>query len=135
MLETDHTRTDSTAPLTRKQTLTYNSLMTKTVDNALEDVFSALSDPTRRRLLDLVATGDRPVKSLAEAFDMTRPAISQHLRILQRAGLVTERKVGREHHYALRAAPLREVHSWVQQYEHFWQERLDALGEHLDNAE
>ena len=96
------------------------------------DVFQAIADPTRRRLLHLVAAGDQPVKALATAFPMSRPAVSQHLRILQQAGLVVERKVGRERHYQLRAAPLREVSAWVQQYERFWDERLDALGAHLE---
>ncbi len=109
--------------------------MIRAGDSSLTNVIHAIADPTRRRLLELVATGERPVKSLADAFDMTRPAISQHLHILRQAGLVTERKVGREHYYTLRAAPLRDVHDWIQQYERFWHERLDALGEYLDNIE
>lgn len=106
--------------------------MAATTDPPRSDVFQALADPTRRRLIGLVAEGDRSVASLAAAFPMTRPAISQHLRILRQAGLVTERKVGRERHYRLRAAPLREVSAWVGQYEQFWRDRLDRLGEHLD---
>lgn len=98
------------------------------------DVFGALADPTRRRLLELVAAGDQTVTSLAAPFAMTRPAISQHLRILREAGLVTERKRGRERYYRLRAAPLREVSTWIQQYEGFWQERLAALGEELTST-
>ena len=106
--------------------------MTAITDPPQLDVFQAIADPTRRRLLGLVAEGDRSVASLAAAFPMTRPAISQHLRVLRRAGLVTERKVGRERHYRLRAAPLREVSAWVGQYERFWRDRLDRLGDHLD---
>ncbi len=96
------------------------------------DVFHAISDPTRRALLDLVAQSEQPVKTLAQAFAMSRPAISQHLRILKQAGLVVERRVGREHLYRLQAIPLQEVSDWVQHYERFWRERLELLGEHLD---
>ncbi len=108
-------------------------MVQKQKDNLLQvDVFHASADATRRGRLDLVANGEQPVKTLAQAFAMSRPAISQHLRILKQAGLVTERKVGREHLYRLQADPLYEVSDWVQHYEHFWQERLELLGEHLD---
>lgn len=100
------------------------------------DVFVAIADPTRRRLIELL--GAQPglaVHALARPFDMTRPAISQHLKILRDAGLVTEHKIGRERRYQLRAAPLREVSEWVGQYEKFWRERLGALGAYLDAHE
>ncbi len=96
------------------------------------DVFHAISDPTRRRLLTLMANSELPVNELARAFAMSRPAISQHLRVLLQAGLVLERRVGRERHYRLHAAPLREVSEWVKQYEQFWQEKLYLLGEQLE---
>jgi len=96
------------------------------------DVFAAISDPTRRRLLDRLGARERPVNDLARPFAMTRPAISQHLRILRRAGLVGVRRVGRERRYRLRAARLREVHDWVAHYERFWREKLGALGKYLD---
>jgi DNA-binding transcriptional ArsR family regulator len=92
------------------------------------DVFHAISDPTRRRLLDLIARGNQPVKVLAQEFAMTRPAISQHLRVLAEAGLIVEKKIGREHHYQLQAESLSQVHDWVQQYERFWHDRLELLG-------
>ena len=98
------------------------------------DVFRAIADPTRRELLALVAEGERPVRQLASTFAMSRPAVSQHLRILLDAGLVTERKVGRERYYRLNADPLREISLWVRQYEEFWRERLDALGRHLEHS-
>jgi DNA-binding transcriptional ArsR family regulator len=101
----------------------------------LGDVFQAIADPTRRSLLEMVADGERPVNVLAESFQMSRPAISQHLRVLREAGLVTERKVGRERRYRLRAAPLREVRDWVRQYEWFWQAHLGALSEYLGDDE
>lgn len=104
-------------------------------ESARPDVFQAISDPTRRQLLQLVAEGEQPVSALTESFSVTRPAISQHLRILLDAGLVAERRVGRERRYRLRAAGLREVSEWVRQYERFWRDKLEALGGHLDDAE
>ena len=84
--------------------------------------------------MDLLTDGEQPVKSLAEPFGMSRPAISQHLRVLRHARLVNERKVGRERCYRLCAAQLREVSDWLRKYERFWGEKLDALGEHLNEA-
>jgi len=96
-------------------------------------VYFAIADPTRRRLIELLGAGPgQPVHALAEPFSMTRPAISQHLRILRDAGLVSEHRVGRERRYQLRAGPLREVSDWVRQYERFWQQRLTNLGAYLD---
>lgn len=99
------------------------------------DVFVAIADPTRRKLLEALggAAPGLPVNTLAKPFDMSRPAVSQHLKILRDAGLVTEHRVGRERRYQLRAAPLREVSEWVGQYERFWQHRLGALGAYLDS--
>lgn len=96
------------------------------------DVYLAIADPTRRRLLDLIGTGERPVNQLAAPFRMSRPAISQHLRILRRVGLVDMRKDGRERWYRVRGERLREVFDWVAHYEKFWTEKLQALGKYLD---
>ena len=96
------------------------------------DVFHAVGDPTRRRLLVLLGKGERPVNALARPFRMTRPAVSQHLRVLRRAGLVTVRRAGRERYYRLQAARLREVFDWVAYFEKFWPEKLRALREYLD---
>ena len=96
------------------------------------DVFYAIADPTRRRLLDLLASSEQPVNSLAERFSMSRPAVSQHLRILRNTGLVRVRRVGREQRYRLRAQRLRAVHDWVADYQRFWNEKLRMLGEHLE---
>jgi DNA-binding transcriptional ArsR family regulator len=99
----------------------------------MTDVFFAIADPTRRRLLDLLgAQPGQPVHELAVPFSMTRPAVSQHLRILRDAGLVVEQRVGRERRYRLRAAPLHAVSEWVNQYERFWHEHLTSLGTYLD---
>jgi DNA-binding transcriptional ArsR family regulator len=76
-----------------------------------------------------------PVRRIAAPFSMTRPAISQHLRILRDAGLVGVRRDGRERYYRLRARPLRQVYDWVAHYERFWQGKLKALGTYLDQNE
>lgn len=99
---------------------------------ASADIFQAIADPTRRALLDRLKDGEQPVKQLASAFEMTLPAISQHLQVLSEAGLVQMRKVGRQRLYRLNPAPLKEVSDWVTDYEQFWQEKLDALGSYLE---
>jgi DNA-binding transcriptional ArsR family regulator len=105
----------------------------KTVQHTGGDVFTAIAHPVRRQLLDMLVAGDQPVKRLAEPFDTTRPAISQHLRILLDAGLVTEQREGRERRYRLRAERLQEIEHWLRHYEHFWRRKLDALGEFLED--
>lgn len=84
-------------------------------------------------MLDLLSAEDRPVKALAAYFDMSQPAVSQHLRVLRRAGLVSERRVGRERRYRVDAHRLRVVHEWVARYEKFWRGRLKALGQALED--
>jgi len=100
---------------------------------ASADIFQVIADPTRRALLDRLREGEQPVKQLAEPFEMTLPAISQHLQILCEAGLVTQRRAGRQRLYQLNPQPLKQVSQWVSDYEQFWQEKLDALGEYLEN--
>lgn len=99
------------------------------------DVYRAISDPTRRQILDLLATSERPVGELAAPFAMSQPAISQHLRVLREAGLVAERRVGRQRRYRLNPEPLKEVATWVAQYERFWRDRFTALERYLDEEE
>jgi DNA-binding transcriptional ArsR family regulator len=92
-----------------------------------------LPDPTSKSVsYQLLRDGEQPVKQLAEPFEMSLPAISQHLHILCEAGLVTQRKVGRQRLYRLNPEPLKEVSDWVNPYEQFWQKKLDALGEYLE---
>jgi DNA-binding transcriptional ArsR family regulator len=98
------------------------------------DVFAAVDDPTRRRVLDLLSRGELPVRRIAAPFAMTRPAISQHLRILLRARLVRVRREGRDRYYRLDAKPLRQIHDWVGHYERFWRGKLTALGKFLDEG-
>ena len=92
----------------------------------------AISDPSRRRVLDLLAEGERTVSELLAHFSFSQPALSKHLRVLREAGLVVARPVGRERRYSLRPEGLRSVADWIRAYERFWTGRLDALGDVLD---
>jgi len=95
------------------------------------EVFAAISHPARRRMLDLLADGERPVNAIAVNFEMSRPAVSQHLRILLDAGLVTEQRHGRERRYRLEVERLAPVRDWIAHYERFWDERFVQLQKHL----
>jgi DNA-binding transcriptional ArsR family regulator len=99
---------------------------------ASSDIFQAISDPTRRAILDQLRYGEQPVKQLAEPFDMSLPAISQHLQVLCGAGLVTQQRAGRQRLYRLNPEPLKQVSDWVAHYEQFWSKKLDALSEYLE---
>src|SRR4051812_32893437 len=95
-----------------------------------DDVFAALASPVRRELLRLLRDeGNQPVQELASHFDMSRPSVSEHLRVLLAAGLVREGKEGRNRYYRLHAQPLRLVDSWLAPYEQFWRERMTNLRE------
>lgn len=89
--------------------------------------FSALADPTRRAVLDMLRGGMRPAGEIARSFTVSRPAISKHLRILRRAHLVEERREGRHRLYQLNPEPLKSVDSWLEQYRTFWTENLASL--------
>jgi len=108
---------------------------TKTTQNAQGDAFAAIAHPVRRQILDLLSEGESSVVDLARPFSMSRPAVSQHLKVLLDVGLVTVRKVGREQRYRLRTAPLEEVHDWVGHYTRFWEGKLDELGKYLEENE
>ena len=83
-------------------------------------------------MLDLLTERERPVNELVGCFRMTQPALSQHLRVLRRAGLVTQRRAGRERLYRIRPEQLKTVAEWVGQYERFWKRKLGTLGEFLE---
>jgi len=91
------------------------------------DVFGAISHPARRQMLDLLVETERSVKTIAGKFRMSRPAVSQHLRILLDAGLVTEQRHGRERRYRLVPEGLGPVRNWIAHYERFWDDRLHRL--------
>ena len=101
----------------------------------LDLAFAALADPTRRRIIARLARGRTRVTDLALPFDMSLNAVSKHLKVLERSGLIRRERLGREHYLHLRGAPLREVARWTSQYERFWNERLDALDEFLNSSE
>lgn len=93
----------------------------------LDTIFSALADPTRRRMLARLSKEEMTVKALSEPIAMSKPAISKHLKVLENAGLLRRVIVGREHHCRLEAAPMSEAARWIQYYERFWNTQLDAL--------
>lgn len=96
-----------------------------------QDVFVAIAHPARRRILDLVAEAELSVTAIAGHFEISRPAISQHLRVLLDAGLVTERRHGRERRYHLVPERLGPVREWIAHYERFWDDRLQRLQQTL----
>ena len=98
----------------------------------LSTTFAALADPTRRAILARLLTGECSVGELAEPFDMTMPAVSKHLRVLERAGLITQRREAQFRRCRIRAAPLKEVSEWTERYRRIWEERLDRLGDYVE---
>ena len=105
-------------------------------NSQLRDVFDAIADPTRRRLIHLLAEGkELPLHELTAQFQMGRTAVSKHLTILIEAGLVLDRKAGRETLFRLNAAPLREIQDWVAFYSKFWSANLMRLGRLLEEEE
>lgn len=99
----------------------------RSVTYSPEATFSALADPTRRAVLDLLRQGSQPAGRIAQAFPVSRPAISKHLRLLRRAHLVQEHRQGRHRFYHLNPAPLQAVDSWLEQYRVFWSTSLANL--------
>jgi DNA-binding transcriptional ArsR family regulator len=99
---------------------------------ASADVFRAISDPTRRAILDRLRAGPAPVNALAAAFSSRRPTVSKHLRILRDARLVREERVGRERLYELDPRPLQTVAGWIEGYRAFWQVSLANLKKLLE---
>ncbi|CAM5492414.1 MULTISPECIES: metalloregulator ArsR/SmtB family transcription factor [Streptomyces] len=104
-----------------------------TTEADADRVFAALASAVRREVLRLLRDGGpQPVQALADHFDMRRPSLSEHLRVLREAGLVSEQRSGRQRIYRLEAAPLAEVQDWLHPYERFWRGRLKDLGALLD---
>lgn len=99
----------------------------RSVTHSANLAFSALADPTRRALLDLLRGGSRAAGQIAESFPVSRPAISKHLRVLRRAELVREVRRGRHRFYQLNAGPLHSVDEWLEQYRVFWDAKLGGL--------
>ena len=97
------------------------------------DIFQAVADPNRRTLLDLLLDGPRPVQELGAHFEISLAAVSQHLKVLLEAGLVSREARGKYRFYRAEPAALRQVHDWTEQYRAFWEDRLDRLGDFLDD--
>lgn len=108
--------------------------MVKYSTKTLDRTFGALADPTRRRILAHLASGDRCVTDLAKPYAMSLPAISKHLRVLEKAGLLRRRRHGRVHEMKLVAQPLREAAQWVEEYRKFWEGSLDRLAAYLEKT-
>ena len=97
----------------------------------LDLTFSALSDPTRRAILSMLASGEKSVTDLAEPFRMTLPAVSKHLKVLQRAGLVTQGRQAQWRPCRLEAKPLKDAAQWIEHYRRYWEESFDRLDDYL----
>jgi DNA-binding transcriptional ArsR family regulator len=100
-------------------------------DDALSTTFAALADPTRRAILARLATGEATVTELAEPFAVSMPAISKHLKVLEKAGLITRGRTAQWRPCRLEARPLGEVADWVEEYRRFWDGSFDRLADHL----
>ena len=96
------------------------------------DVFNAVAEPRRRRILDLLAGGERSVNDLVTELDLAQPLVSKHLRVLREVGLVDVRDEGRQRLYRLHGEALKPIHDWVKHYEQTWNQRLDTLDELLE---
>lgn len=99
------------------------------------DVFQAIADPTRRELLSLLSEKELPVTVISGYFPISRTAVSKHLHILADAGLVSERKVGRETRYILQPEPLMELKQWLSYYERFWDKKLTTIKNFVESQE
>ncbi len=98
----------------------------------LDTVFLALSDPTRRAILERLVRGEASGTELARPFSISVPAISKHLRVLENADLILRRKDGRVHRFRLAARSMREAAAWLEQYRQFWETQFDALANYLE---
>lgn len=105
-----------------------------TVDQ-LSNVFSALADPTRREILVRLTGGDATVAELAAPFEMSQPAVSKHLKVLERAGLISRRRRATARPSHLEAGPLREATEWLARYRHYWEESYEQLDELLESLQ
>jgi len=109
--------------------------MVKYSEDALDTLFAALSDRTRRHVLESLAAGERPVTELANEHEMSLPGFMKHLRVLEDAGLIARAKEGRVVSCELSAAPMKQAATWMSRYEKFWTEKLDSLARYLYQQE
>lgn len=101
----------------------------------LDLTFAALSDPTRRAILSMLASGEKSVTDLAEPFRMTLPAVSKHLKVLQRAGLVSQSREAQWRPCRLEAKPLKDAAAWIDHYRKYWEQSFDRLDEYLHEVQ
>jgi DNA-binding transcriptional ArsR family regulator len=101
------------------------------MQDAISSTFSALADPTRRAILARLALGETSVTELAEPFEMSMPAVSKHLRVLERAGLIARGREAQWRPCKLKAEPLRQAAGWLEEYRQFWEQSFDRLDEYL----
>ncbi len=104
-------------------------------DDRLDETFAALANSTRRAILARLAEGEATVNDLAEPFDMTLPAISRHIKVLEHAGLVTRSRRAQFRPCSISAAPLAEVDGWTTQYRHIWDDRFDRMDRYVQNLQ
>ena len=105
--------------------------MVKCSSRLLDRTFAALADPTRRGILENLTHGDRCVTDLAEPYRMSLPAVSKHLRVLERAGLIRRTRDGRVHRLKLEAKPMQQAQAWIDEYRKFWEASFDRLDDYL----
>ncbi|MEX1041848.1 MAG: metalloregulator ArsR/SmtB family transcription factor [Pirellulaceae bacterium] len=109
--------------------------MSAPLDQRLDQTLTALADPTRRAILKELSRGETRVTDLAKPFDISLNSVSKHIRVLERANLVTRRRAGREHWLAFNQQPLDEAAAWIESQRMFWNDRLDLLEQELNKPE
>jgi DNA-binding transcriptional ArsR family regulator len=115
--------------------LTYYGDMPTAGAPAVSNVFGVLAHPIRRRLIEVLASGDRTVAELAAPLPVSRPAVSQHLAVMRSIGVVSEERAGRQHRYRLHQERLDEVRFWLATLDQFWSRHLGRLADHLDGEQ
>jgi DNA-binding transcriptional ArsR family regulator len=105
------------------------------MNDTISSTFAALADPTRRAILARLALGETSVTELAEPFEMSMPAVSKHLRVLERAGLITRGREAQWRPCKLKAEPLREAAGWLEEYRQFWEQSFDRLDQYLQRLQ
>jgi DNA-binding transcriptional ArsR family regulator len=127
------------SPLTQIRLVAYFTTRLNTNDTVMSDplsaTFAALADPTRRAILARLSSGEVSVSELAEPFDMTLPAVTKHLNVLERAGLIARGRDAQWRPCRLQAAPLKEASSWIDMYRQHWEQRLDRLDAYLQTLQ
>ena len=109
--------------------------MTSSPSDQLSQTFAALADPTRRQILAILSSGERSVTQLSEPFELSQPAISKHLKVLERAGLISRGRQAQWRPAKLQAQPLKDASDWVEQYRQHWEESFDRLESYLSDIQ